>query len=567
LQPLSTNGAGDAAGRGPASGAEPAAGRRIGLGDLALVLTAGLAFADATIVTLALPNVLVDLGTGVYGVAAVLGVYTAAVAAAAVPAGRLARRVADPRLAVGALLAFSATSAVCALAPDLGVLLGARLVQGAAAALVLAVAGNVLESRRGGGRAWVSVAVLGAAIGPVLGGALTQAFSWRAIFVAQAPVPLIAAALFRGDGAGGRGEEADAEIARRPLLALGLVSGALTALLFGVVLLLVVGWAMRPLSAALAATIVPLAAFAGSRVRGGAETRVIAGAGLLAGGIGALAFLPTNDVRWLVAPELVGGLGMGLALTALLETLLPETTSRRRATNLAVRHLGVTLTLVLLAPVVAHELSGAVETAKLDTVAVVLDSPISPVTKIRLAPRLVAPVRTDRPLAAIRQEERRARADVSASERPAFDATFGRIEQIFVRAAADAFRWAFLIAGALSLAAAVTLVSRARAAAVATAGAAGLALVGAQALAHRLEAPRPVALADPCSPRTLPRAGGLEGAAQTLALRALDHGACRLGATREELLLALADRSEAARFEDRHGVNPRSIGGLLRMLG
>ena len=47
-------------------------------GDISIVLVAALVFADATIVTLALPNLLVDLHTTVYGVAAVLGVYTAA---------------------------------------------------------------------------------------------------------------------------------------------------------------------------------------------------------------------------------------------------------------------------------------------------------------------------------------------------------------------------------------------------------------------------------------------------------------------------------------------------------
>ena len=60
-----------------------------------------------------------------------------------------------------------------------------------------------------------------------------------------------------------RGPAVAAEGAAQPILVLGLVSGALTALLFGVVLLLVVGWAMRPLSAALAVTLVPIAALAG----------------------------------------------------------------------------------------------------------------------------------------------------------------------------------------------------------------------------------------------------------------------------------------------------------------
>ena len=59
--------------------------------------------------------------------------------------------------------------------------------------MILAAAGAAVASRSG--RTWALVGVLSLAVGPVVGGALTQAFSWRAIFVAQAPLPLVAAAL------------------------------------------------------------------------------------------------------------------------------------------------------------------------------------------------------------------------------------------------------------------------------------------------------------------------------------------------------------------------------------
>ncbi len=352
------------------------------------------------------------------------------------------------------------------------------------------------------------------------------------------------------------------------MLALGLVSGALTALLFGVVLLLVVGWAMQPLSAALAVTVVPLAAFAGARVaRGRPETRVVVGASLIGGGVGALAFLPSNDVGWLLVPECIAGVGMGLALAPLLEQLLPETTARRRAANLAIRHLGVTAALVVLAPVIAHDLGGAVEQAKQRTVAVVLDAPIEPSAKIRMAPKLVATVHADQPLAAVRDDARSVRRDVDPSERPLFDALFERVEDVFVRAASDAFRNAFLVASALAFAAAFVLFSRASRDAALAGLVAGLAIVGVQALAHRFAAPATVPIADPCEPRKTPESSGLQGFAQTIALKGLDFGACRLGSSREELLLALTDDAEAHRYERRHGVNPRSLGALLRLVG
>ena len=66
------------------------------------------------------------------------------------------------------------------------------------------------------------------------------------------------------------------------------------------------------------------------------------GSGLIGGGIAALAFVPSDNVAWLVVPECVAGFGMGLALTPLIEELLPERTYDARALNLAVRHLGIT---------------------------------------------------------------------------------------------------------------------------------------------------------------------------------------------------------------------------------
>src|SRR6266511_1698590 len=495
--------------------------------DLPIVLAASLVFADATIVTLALPNLLVDLHTTVYGVAAVLAVYTGALGCTALLAHRLLRLAPFEWMGITALVLFSLASIVCALADRLSVLLVARALQGIAGALVLAVAGASLAPRAA--RAWVFVGVLSAAVGPVVGGALTQAFSWRSIFVAQVPIPLLAAMLRKTWSDALPPTDSMRRPVLRPILVLGLVSGALSALLFGVVLLLVVGWAMRPLSAALAVTLVPISALAGVLVRGHAETRVAAGCGLIGGGIGALAFLPSNAVGWLVLPECVAGFGMGLALAALIEHV-------------------------------------PTERAKLRTVAVVLDAPISPGEKLRLAPMLVASVRSDHPLAAVRSDARTARRQVEPADRRRFDAMFDRVETVFVGAAGDAFHRAFLVAAALAFLAALLLVVDARRLALAVIAAGG-AVIGAQALADHYAAPRAVAIADPCRPRQLPHTGGFGGAVQVVALRALDAAACRLGASREELVLALADKSEAQRFRRRHGVSPRSIGALLRLLG
>ena len=407
--------------------------------------------------------------------------------------------------------------------------------------------------------------MLSLAAGPVVGGALTQAFSWRAIFVAQAPLPLVAAALRKTWFSPADAGEQRSRVARRPLAVLALISGALTALLFGVVLLLVVGWAMHPLAAALAVSIVPLAALAGALVRGHPATRVAVGSGLIGGGIAALAFVPSDNVAWLVVPECVAGFGMGLALTPLIEELLPERTYDARALNLAVRHLGITLALIALAPVIHHDLDRATERAKLQSVGVVLAAPIGPREKISLAPKLVAAVHASRPLAGVRAAAPSARAAVKRSEHARFDAMFRRIEETFVAAARDAFANAFLIAAALAFAAAALLIVDARAAAIA-ALVAGACVAGAQALVNHYAAPKTYALGRPCQSRELPHSGGVGGLTQEVVLRAVDGAACRLGATREELVLALADDSEARRFKRKHGVDPRTVGAFLRLL-
>ena len=225
----------------------------------------------------------------------------------------------------------------------------------------------------------------------------------------------------------------------------------------------------------------------------------------------------------------------------------------------------MTLALVVLAPVIAHDLDAATERAKLRTVAVVLDAPLGPSEKLRIAPVLVSSVHADRPLAAVRSDAPKARLEVSEEDRPLFDTMFDRVETVFVAAASDAFHRAFLIAAALAFVAAFLLVLDARRVALA-AIAGGFALIGAQALADHFAAPQPVAISNPCESRKLPNSGGLGGLVQVLALRAVDASACRLHTSREELVLALADKSEGERFRKRHGFDPRSLQALLRLI-
>ena len=77
---------------------------------------------------------------------------------------------------------------------------------------------------------------------------------------------------------------------------------------------------------------------------------------------------------------------MGLALTALGGDLLPERTPRDAARLLAVRHAGIAAILAIAAPIAAHQLDVATQTAKERGVALVLDAPLPPQDKIKLAP-------------------------------------------------------------------------------------------------------------------------------------------------------------------------------------
>ncbi|TML46031.1 MAG: multidrug efflux MFS transporter [Actinobacteria bacterium] len=203
---------------------------------LALFVAAAvaIAFADSSVVVLALPQLYVQFHTTIEGVAWVVTTYNAAVAVAALGLIMFVHRLSATAVLVAGLVVFMAASIACSLAGGLGFLIAARTVQGVGAALLLAGALPVLAVLRGsaarGARVWTLAGTFGLALGPALGGVLTQAFDWRAIFAAQAPIAalgLVAAARVRG--------EAFVEEGWRPSLArllpanlcLGLVFGAL----------------------------------------------------------------------------------------------------------------------------------------------------------------------------------------------------------------------------------------------------------------------------------------------------------------------------------------------------
>jgi MFS family permease len=360
-----------------------------------LAAAVAIAFADSSIVVLALPQLLAEFDTTITSVSFVITSYNLAVAVVAFAvAGRFGR--AHPRtLATIGLTVFLAASVACAFAGTLAVLIGLRCVQGAGAALLMIGALPLLVAARGserrGADAWVTAGAIGAVLGPALGGALTEAFDWRAIFLAQAPVAALAlpaafmtrAELLRPGRAG--------PVLRRAVaanVALGLVFAALVGALFLVVVLLVDIWGLSPLGAAVVVSALPVATIAGSRLeRSLAAARgAAAGAFALAAGLLGLALLPASSVTLVLASLLLCGAGVGLALPFLTRASLQGgALVSAGAHSVAARHAGLVLALVVVAPVLAAGAEDGAERAALGATAEVLDAPVGIADKVSLA--------------------------------------------------------------------------------------------------------------------------------------------------------------------------------------
>ena len=505
-----------------------------------------------------------ELDASVEQAAAVLGVYTLVLAVALLVAARMQ----GERLAAAGALAFAAASLGCGLADSIAVLLAMRAAQAVGAGALLVGAFTLLDAGGAGRRVWTATAIFGFAAGPALGGALTQAFDWRAIFLFQVPVAAAAAV------AAWRAPPSDTSVPPqgtqvplgslqvRSSFALALLSAALVGVLFLLVLLLVTGWSTTPLAAAAAVTVLPAAAVAASRIKGPARTRAAAGALLVGAGVLMLVSLPGADLWWTVVPQLLAGVGLGLALPALAGELLPEDTAAQAADLLALRHAGITAALILLAPVAAAQLDDAVADTRIKGTALVLDARLPPLEKVSLAGTLIGDIDPVDPRGQLEAALARARPQVE--DRPVFDELARRADETLVAGVQDAFAPAFAICGALALLAALALLPWDRRVLAVAAGAA--ILVGGR-LALPVPEPEPVRIADPCQPRELPGTGGIEGALQDAALAALDRAACRFGSSREELALALVDTGAREEYEREYGVDPRGVGLLRGLLG
>jgi EmrB/QacA subfamily drug resistance transporter len=168
---------------------------------LALAWIAGFTLIDSSIVTLALPDIARDFNRPVGELAWVPTAYLLALAASLLAAGRLSDRLGARLVLTGGAIGFLITTAACGLAPTFELLVAARVVQGIFGGVLytvsLAITTTVFEPER---RAtaiaiYFTSGALGALLGPVMGGVLTDLGGWRTVFLAQLPLPTIVAVM------------------------------------------------------------------------------------------------------------------------------------------------------------------------------------------------------------------------------------------------------------------------------------------------------------------------------------------------------------------------------------
>ncbi|HWA53502.1 MAG TPA: MFS transporter [Solirubrobacterales bacterium] len=370
----------------------------------ALALAVGLVLADSSIVVLALPEIYRELDASVAAVSWVLVSFNLVMALAAVPAAHLARRLGPGRAAAIGLAVFAGAGLACALSTHLSTLIAARCVQalGGAAAVtaVLELLPATVGSERRAAAIWATAGATGAALGPAVGGLLTELVSWQSIFLIQVPIALAAAVpiltVARHEAATGVLSAELRETGRPHVLAnlaLALISAAIAGALFLLVLLLIEGWRLSPIGAAIVVSVMPLSALLGSRVNGwvqSARARAAAGAILVSGGLGGLALLPKAEVALTVPPQVMIGIGLALVLSALTETALGGRAPQaiHGGWTISARHAGVVIGILAVTPIFTHDIAQQRHDAIDAGTAVVLDSKVSPLLKIDLAQKI-----------------------------------------------------------------------------------------------------------------------------------------------------------------------------------
>ncbi len=234
------------------------------------VLGSGIAALDATVVGIALPAIARDFHATVASMQWVVDGYTLTLAGLLLPGGSLGDSWGRRRVFTIGAVWFALASLACGLAPDEGFLIGARVLQGAGAALLTPGSLAILQAsfapddRPRAIGAWSGLGGIATAAGPFLGGWLISAVSWRLVFFINLPVAVAVVVI-----AGRHVPESRAPRPRPPLDAAGAVaiSLALTGITYGLIAVSDSGWTSPRVLASLIAGAVLFAAFCAVEAR------------------------------------------------------------------------------------------------------------------------------------------------------------------------------------------------------------------------------------------------------------------------------------------------------------
>ena len=158
------------------------------------VLGSGLAFLDGTVVNVALPSIGEDLNATTSSLQWILNGYLLTLASLILLGGSLGDHFGRRRVFVLGVILFTVSSLLCAIAPTVETLIGARLLQGVGGALLTPGSLAMIEAtfvrgdRARAIGAWSGLGGVATAIGPLLGGYLVDAVSWRMIFLINLPI-------------------------------------------------------------------------------------------------------------------------------------------------------------------------------------------------------------------------------------------------------------------------------------------------------------------------------------------------------------------------------------------
>ena len=227
-----------------------------------------MAALDTLVVSTALSTIRLDLGASVQELEWTVNAYNLAFAVSLIAAAALGDRYGRRRLYAAGLVLFALASAACALAPNVGWLIGARAVQGLGAALLLTLGLALLSAafppERRGAAIGIFSAVTGIAVaaGPLVGGAVVEGIDWEWIFGLNVPIGLAAAPLVLA-----RLDESHGPDTGLDIRGLALITGGAFGIVWGLVRGNEASWGSVEVIGALAAGAILVAAFVAWELR------------------------------------------------------------------------------------------------------------------------------------------------------------------------------------------------------------------------------------------------------------------------------------------------------------